>query len=416
MARRNTPSRKTSDRRPEDWFPPARPTGSVGTSDLDLKADKVTQVIAGAGLTGGGTLAADRTFNVGAGTGITVNADDVAIDTTAEAERIRDVMGTALVAGTNVTITVNDGADTITIDASGGGSGIADGDYGDITVGGGGTTFTIDNDAVTFAKMQNIATDKLLGRETAGAGDIEEIALSVPLSMASTTLNSAGNLIGRQIITATGAGTYTPTTGTNSIIIEMVGGGGGGGGCGASGANQGSRSSAGGGGAYLRKRLTANFSGAAYSVGTGGNGGTAGANNGTAGGNTTFTDTAGSPTVYTAGGGSAGSGQAAIALTNISIGVTAGGTATNGDINISGGSSGIGAVLVATGGGWTGQGGSSIFSAGAAATRSNSAGSTTGAAATGYGGGGGAGYSQNSSAAAAGGNGSQGILIIWEYS
>ena len=34
---------------------------------------------AGSGLTGGGTLEADRTFNVGAGTGITVNADDVAI-------------------------------------------------------------------------------------------------------------------------------------------------------------------------------------------------------------------------------------------------------------------------------------------------------------------------------------------------
>lgn len=36
-------------------------------------------------------------------------------------ERVRDVMGAALVAGSNITITVNDGADTITIDASGGG-------------------------------------------------------------------------------------------------------------------------------------------------------------------------------------------------------------------------------------------------------------------------------------------------------
>lgn len=36
---------------------------------------------AGSGLTGGGTIAASRTFNVGAGTGITVNADDVALDT-----------------------------------------------------------------------------------------------------------------------------------------------------------------------------------------------------------------------------------------------------------------------------------------------------------------------------------------------
>jgi len=34
---------------------------------------------AGAGLTGGGDITASRTFNIGAGTGITVNADDVAI-------------------------------------------------------------------------------------------------------------------------------------------------------------------------------------------------------------------------------------------------------------------------------------------------------------------------------------------------
>lgn len=31
------------------------------------------------------------------------------------------------------------------------------------------------NDSVTFAKMQNIATDKVLGRSTAGSGDVEEI-------------------------------------------------------------------------------------------------------------------------------------------------------------------------------------------------------------------------------------------------
>lgn len=36
---------------------------------------------------------------------------------------------------------------------------------------------TIANDAVTYAKMQNVsATDKVLGRVTAGAGDVEEIA------------------------------------------------------------------------------------------------------------------------------------------------------------------------------------------------------------------------------------------------
>lgn len=41
------------------------------------------------------------------------------------------------------------------------------------------TTAKINNDAVTYAKIQNVsATDRLLGRDTAAAGDIEEISVS----------------------------------------------------------------------------------------------------------------------------------------------------------------------------------------------------------------------------------------------
>lgn len=47
---------------------------------------------------------------------------------------------------------------------------------GDVTASAGSNTTTIANDAVTYAKMQNVsATDKILGRSSVGAGDVEEI-------------------------------------------------------------------------------------------------------------------------------------------------------------------------------------------------------------------------------------------------
>jgi hypothetical protein len=57
-----------------------------------------------------------------------------------------------------------------------GASSITNGDLsGDVTTSGT-LAVTIANDAVSYAKMQNVsATDKLLGRSTAGAGDVEEI-------------------------------------------------------------------------------------------------------------------------------------------------------------------------------------------------------------------------------------------------
>ena len=54
-------------------------SGFVANEHIDHSGVTLT---AGAGLTGGGTIAASRTFAVGAGDGITVNANDVALDNT----------------------------------------------------------------------------------------------------------------------------------------------------------------------------------------------------------------------------------------------------------------------------------------------------------------------------------------------
>lgn len=78
-----------------------------------------------------------------------------------------------LTLGTNLSISGT------TLNASaGGGSGLSDGDYGDITVSGSGTAISIDDDVVTFAKMQNVATARVMGRLTAASGDIEELTFA----------------------------------------------------------------------------------------------------------------------------------------------------------------------------------------------------------------------------------------------
>jgi hypothetical protein len=70
--------------------------------------------------------------------------------------------------------------------------GITDGDKGDITVSGTGATWTIDNDVVTYAKMQNVsAENKILGRITAGAGDVEELTAANVFTILGITSSAA---------------------------------------------------------------------------------------------------------------------------------------------------------------------------------------------------------------------------------
>lgn len=63
---------------------------------------------------------------------------------------------------------------------------------GDVTASANSNTTTIANDAVTYAKIQNVTASRLLGRASGTSGDIEEITLGTNLSFSGTTLNAAG--------------------------------------------------------------------------------------------------------------------------------------------------------------------------------------------------------------------------------
>lgn len=94
-------------------------------------------------------------------------------------------------------------------DMPGGSGGLADGDYGDVTVSSSGTVINIDANAVgtteiadaavTLAKMANIATDTLIGRDTAATGVPEAITLTNGLGF--TGSGSIG-IIANAIVTA----------------------------------------------------------------------------------------------------------------------------------------------------------------------------------------------------------------------
>jgi len=58
------------------------------------------------------------------------------------------------------------------------GGAITDGPKGDINVSGGGSTWTIADDAVTLGKMAPLATDRLIGRDTAGTDNPEAISVT----------------------------------------------------------------------------------------------------------------------------------------------------------------------------------------------------------------------------------------------
>jgi hypothetical protein len=275
--------------------------------------------------------------------------------------------------------------------------GVTDGDKGDITVTSSGTVWTIDNEAVTYAKIQDVSANSYLGRADSSAGPVQEVALATSelagrgssgnldaiqigtgLAMTGTVLSAtAGGAFVVDVYDTTGGHTWTKPADAVLVRVFLVGGGGGG----SSGSaispdtsNPGG-GSGGGGGSYVEvdfwpDELDASVT---VTVGTGGvggafpGGGLGGGQSvaGAAGGNSTF------GTYALAGGG----------------GARTGGT---GDFTAAGaGGSMLGVGANATGSG--GSGGTGVFGAGSGAPAGTGQATDTASLGGGAGGGGGGG-------------------------
>lgn len=149
------------------------------------------------------------------GTNSTINTStpgQVAVDVTAglSQEQVEDTVAALAVAGTGITISYNDAIPSLTIattitqytdelaqDAVGAmvaNSSTVSLTYADATpsltaavIAGSIGTTQLTDDGVTFAKFQNIATNRLLGRDTAGSGNVEELTIAAPFALGSTT-------------------------------------------------------------------------------------------------------------------------------------------------------------------------------------------------------------------------------------
>lgn len=224
---------------------------------------------------------------------------------------------------------------------------------------------------------------------------------------------TGGALLGIRTFLTHGTFTYTPTSGTNSIIMQVVGAGASGASVAAAAGSQVNIGGGGGAGGTLIKRLTSLFSGATIVIGTGGSAPAAGNNNGVDGGASTFTTTGGSPTTYTAPGGIKGVFRGSFAPPIDATG-GAGGVPTTGDVNVPGAYGTVGfcpSIFV----GWSGGGGTSTLGPYTPAAQNATSVSSNGPSATANGCGGSGAVSSNAGVARQGGTGFDGACIIYEY-
>lgn len=238
------------------------------------------------------------------------------------------------------------------------------------------------------------------------AGGAQQVPPATASQHAMQLGQATGRLLNVQVITS--SGTYTPTAGTNSIIVEVQGAGGGSGGTTAQSSGSGALSVAASGGSYAKVRIS-NPGSQTVTVGAPGAAGTS-TTSGGAGGASSFGSAVSCPGGLGGGNGSGSTGMSVVigAFSPAAPTVSAGTT-----IESARGTQGLTGVCMAAGGqGVAGPGGGSKFGSGGSGGTSGSGNVANTPA---YGAGAGASYGPSGWAATAGAAGGSGIVIVHEY-
>lgn len=149
-----------------------------------------------------------------------------------------DLTKLAIAGGTNGQVLSTNGTGTLSWTTAGGG--VSDGDKGDITVTGSGTTWTIDPNVITnskisssanisLSKLQSLSTSQLVGTSSS-SGAITAITLGSGLTMSGTTLSVSGGGGTPPKIVTLASDFYSNTTNINApdnvtnLTVDFVAG------------------------------------------------------------------------------------------------------------------------------------------------------------------------------------------------
>lgn len=228
------------------------PITTSGTLTITNTApDQTVSLTSGTGITTSGTYpnftitnsAPDQTVSITAGTGITKSGTypNFTITNSAPDQTVSLTAGTGIsTSGTYPNFTITNSSPDQTVSLTGSGTvsisgtypnftitgsvaGISDGDKGDITVSSSGATWTIDNQAVTYAKIQNVTDARLLGRSAGTSGSVQEITVGSGLTLSGGTITASAS--GYSVTTKTTTHTETATSGEVIILCDTTSGG-----------------------------------------------------------------------------------------------------------------------------------------------------------------------------------------------